>query len=120
MTNPANYLGGGRDLEGFPTHPARFRTSFPATLLRIFQDFRREENSLQTFVQIMRTGLDTDHVHPTCAGAPNGNRLPPPFNGDLLQIMPWPGYQFLTDHDLSAIYTYLAAIPWVEAAQVSR
>jgi hypothetical protein len=35
----------------------------------------------------------------------------PPFNGDLLQIMPWPNYQDWTDHDLRAVYEYLKAIP---------
>jgi hypothetical protein len=28
--------------------------------------------TLQQFMQIMRTGLDPDHVHPTCAGTPDG------------------------------------------------
>jgi len=32
------------------------------------------------------------------------------FNGDLLQIMPWPGFQNFTDHDILALYTYLTAI----------
>jgi hypothetical protein len=55
-----------------------------------------------------------DHVHPTCTGAPNANCIPPPFNGALLQIMPWPNFQDLTDHDISAMYEYLGAIPCVE------
>ncbi len=71
-------------------------------------------NSLATFIQIMRTGLDTDHVHPTCTGAPNGNCIPAPFDGDLLQIMPWPTFQNMTDDDLTAIYTYLSTIPCLE------
>jgi hypothetical protein len=37
--------------------------------------------------------------------------LQPPFNGDLLQVMPWPIFQDMTDHDLRAIYEYLKAIP---------
>src|SRR5215831_16803646 len=31
------------------------------------------------------------HLHPN---------LPPPFDGSLLQIMPWPTFQNMTDHDL--------------------
>jgi hypothetical protein len=37
--------------------------------------------------------------------------MPPPFNGDLLQIMPWPAYSHMTEHDIRAIYEYLSAIP---------
>ena len=61
----------------------------------------------------MRTGIDLDHVHPTCAGPPNGTCLPPPFDGDLLQIMPWPAFRNMTDQDLRAIYEYLSAIPCI-------
>jgi len=39
--------------------------------------------------------------------------VPPPFDGTRLQIMPWPAYQSLTDHDLRAIYEYLSAIPCI-------
>ena len=41
------------------------------------------------------------------------NCFNPPFNGDLLQVMPWPEYQDWTDHDLVAIYEYLKAIPCI-------
>jgi len=34
--------------------------------------------------------------------------------GALLQIMPWPAYQDITDHDLAAIYAYLSAIPCID------
>ena len=30
---------------------------------------------------------------------------------EILQVMPWPVFRNLTDHDLLAIYTYLTAIP---------
>ncbi len=49
------------------------------------------------FQQIMRTGIDLDKAHPQI--------------GPLLQVMPWPTYQNLSDRDLLAIYTYLSAIP---------
>jgi hypothetical protein len=34
--------------------------------------------------------------------------------GRLLQIMPWPPYQWKTNRDLTAIYAYLRAIPQVK------
>jgi hypothetical protein len=40
-----------------------------------------------------------------------------PFNGDLLQIMPWTAYQNMTDRDLRAIYEYLSAIPCLEGSE---
>ena len=59
------------------------------------------------FRNIIRTGVDDDHIHPSLP--PN----PPPFNPALLQIMPWPVYRNMTDHDLRAIYEYLSAIPCI-------
>lgn len=53
------------------------------------------------------------HLHPSCSATVTTNCLPPPFDGDLLQIMPWPIYHHMTDHDLRAIYEYLRAIPCV-------
>jgi hypothetical protein len=66
------------------------------------------------FLQILRTGVDMDGRHPTCSGTPNSGCIPPPFHGDLLQIMPWPNLKELTDHDIRAIYEYLSVIPCVE------
>ncbi len=66
------------------------------------------------FLRIMRTGVDLDHLHPTCpAGVVNANCVPAPFDGALLQVMPWFNFQDMTDHDLRAIYEYLSAIPCV-------
>jgi hypothetical protein len=53
----------------------------------------------QQFVRTMRTGYDVKQLHP---------ETPP-----LLQVMPWPVYQDLTDRDLRAMYEYLRAIPHV-------
>jgi hypothetical protein len=50
--------------------------------------------TLQEFISLMRTGHDPD--------APAGT---------LLQVMPWPEFGKKTDHDLTAIYEYLSAIP---------
>lgn len=49
--------------------------------------------TLDRFVQVMRTGRDPDAT------------------GRILQIMPWPVYARMTDHDLEAIYEYLSALP---------
>ena len=50
--------------------------------------------TLAGFFEVMRTGHDP--------------RDPP---GDILQIMPWPLYQWKTDRDLKAMYEYLQVIP---------
>ena len=56
--------------------------------------------SFEEFLGIMRTGIDPDHAHPQF--------------GPYLQVMPWPAFQEMTDHDLRAIYEYLSAIPCIE------
>jgi hypothetical protein len=112
--NPATYLGGGNDFGAFPDPAGPFPHIISRNLTPDFSGLPEGGNTFQQFLTIMRTGVDTDHMHPTCKGAPDGTCLPPPFNGDLLQIMPWPGYANMTDHDLLAIYTYLAAIPCLE------
>ncbi len=110
--NPATYLGGGNDFGAFPAEGP-----FPHIVSRNLTPDKtglpEGGATFQEFLTIMRTGKDFDHLHPTCTGAPNGNCLPPPFNGDLLQIMPWVVYQDMTDHDIRAIYEYLSAIPCI-------
>jgi hypothetical protein len=49
---------------------------------------------------VLRTGIDPDHAHPQF--------------GPYLQVMPWPTFQNMTDHDIGAIYEYLSAIPCIE------
>jgi hypothetical protein len=71
-------------------------------------------NTLAQFMQIMRTGVDLDSAHPNCDTTHTTNCLMPPFNGAVLQVMPWPQFQSMTDHQLIAIYTYLSTIPCVE------
>ncbi len=46
--------------------------------------------------------------------------LPPPFDGNLLQIMPWPTYHNLAEQDIRAIYEYLCAIPCIEGPPAPR
>ena len=110
--NPATYLGGGRDFGPFPA---------PTSLLHIVSRNLTPDktgmpeggHTLAEFIEIMRTGIDMDQAHPNCpANAPQC--LPLPFNGDVLQIMPWPAFQDMTDRQLTAIYTYLSAVPCVE------
>jgi hypothetical protein len=111
--NPATYLGGGRDFGPFPG-PGPFPHIISRNLTPDSTGRPEGGNTFEQFKTIIRTGIDMDHVHPTCTGAPNGTCLPPPFDGSLLQIMPWPIYHNMTDHDLLAIYEYLSAIPCVE------
>ncbi len=111
--NPATYLGGGRDFGPFPK-PGPFPHIVSRNLTPDKTGLPEGGHTFAEFVQIIRTGKDFDHLHPTCTGAPNGKCLPPPFDGDLLQIMPWPIYHNMTDHDLRAIYEYLSAVPCIE------
>ena len=48
----------------------------------------------QQFVSEMRTGINPD-------------------TRKLLQVMPWPDFQSMTDQDLRAIYEYLSALPTI-------
>ncbi len=52
------------------------------------------------FKKAIRTGVDPDQLHPEIS--------------PLLQVMPWPIYGRLSDHDLRAIYEYLRSIPHAE------
>lgn len=102
-TNPATYLGGGRDFGPYPfpnspTHIVSRNLTPDHTGLPIGGD------TFDEFRTTIRTGVDPDQLHPN---------LPPPFAGTLLQIMPWPEYRNMTDRDLRAIYEYLSAIPCV-------
>jgi hypothetical protein len=114
--NPATYLGGGRDFGELVPPPgigsahiiSRNLTPTPKTGLP------EGDHTFEEFLTILRTGKDFDHLHPTCTGAPNPGCVPKPFDGDLLQIMPWPIQQHMTDHEIRAIYEYLKAIPCIQ------
>jgi hypothetical protein len=75
-------------------------------------------HTLEEFMTILKTGKDFDHLHPTCTSATPvptpANCIPPPVDGSRLQVMPWPVFHNLTDHQMEAIYEYLKAIPCVE------
>jgi hypothetical protein len=107
MVNPATYLGGGRD----------FGPLIPNTPDIISRNLTPDKTGLPEggrtfeFRQISRTGVDLDHLHPPCSATVTTNCLPPPFDGNLLQVMPWPVRHNMTSHDMRAIYEYLSAIP---------
>ena len=114
VINQATYLGGGRSF----TPPG---TGSPAILSRNLTPDRTGRPaggmSFAMFREVMRTGIDFDHVHPNC---PTTGPAPPgcypaasPYDGDLLQVMPWPEFQSMTEHDLRAIYEYLSAVPCI-------
>jgi hypothetical protein len=101
--NPATYLGGGRSFGRFPGPPG----SVEIISRNLTPDHTGLPIGGDTFLEFrhtIRTGLDPDNLHPT---------LPVGFNGAVLQIMPWPIYRNMSDHDLRAIYEYLSAIPCV-------
>jgi len=112
VVNQSVYLGGGRNfgalVPGTPEIISRNltpdRTGRPAGGLG-FDDF----------LTILRTGTDLDHAHPNCAAVTDTHCFPAtqPFNGDLLQVMPWPVYQNMSYREVRAIYEYLSAIPCV-------
>jgi hypothetical protein len=68
-------------------------------------------NDLATFIKIMRKGHDFDKLHLNCGKDVTDNCYLPPVDGSLLQVMPWPLYRHMTDHQLTAIWTYLSTVP---------
>jgi hypothetical protein len=113
VVNTAAYLGGGRDFGAFPSptsavHIISRNLTPDKTGLAIGGD------TLAQFMTTIKTGADPDLIHPSCDATHTTNCLPPPFNGALLQIMPWPTVQSMTDRQLIAIYNYLSSIPCLE------
>jgi hypothetical protein len=96
MINTARYLAGGVPFgpPGDPNTPVSRNLTPRANGLPAGLTWPQ-------FRLTMRTGADLKH------------RLPfvPSETRDLLQVMPWPVYQDMTDRDLRAIYEYLRAIP---------
>jgi hypothetical protein len=88
--NTDNYLRGGRPFPAVdPTgveHPITSRSLRPENGLPAGM-------TLDQFVDVMRNGTDYDHP------------------GRLLQVMPWPTFQSMTDRDLLAMYAYLSTLP---------
>ncbi len=112
IINPATYLGGGRDFGAIATGAAHI---ISRNLTPDKTGLPEGGRTFSEFLQIMRTGVDLDNLHPACpAGVVNTSCVPAPFQADLLQVMPWVAEKDMSEHDLRAIYEYLSAIPCVE------
>jgi len=110
--NPKTYLGGTRSFGSFGPGP---KGEIISRNLTPDSTGRAEGGeTLSGFKQIMRTGLDPDHRHPSCSASITTDCLSFPFNGDLLQVMPWPNFQSMTDRQLTALYVFLSAVPCLE------
>jgi hypothetical protein len=131
QVDPANYLAGGADFGPalpFNVGPGAAYGSYvgPDMIARNLTPDKNGMpeggNTLAQFTLILRTGIDLDHIHPTCTSPTGGpgntptpaNCIPPPVNGSVLQIMPWPVFHNLTDNDIAAVYEYLRAIPCID------
>jgi len=132
--DPTVYLSGGQDFGpvGTPTGPLMYAgPDIIARNLTPDKTGRAEGgHTLAQFKQIIRQGTDFDHAHPICTTeqlaqievTTNPAELPvciptSPGNtvdGSLLQVMPWPAFESMTDHQLEAIYEYLSAIPCID------
>ncbi|MGA2882427.1 MAG: hypothetical protein ABSG13_26025 [Bryobacteraceae bacterium] len=132
IVDPKTYLDGGTNFftVGTPTGPSGY--AGPNIITRNLTPNKdglpEGGHTLAQFMQIFRTGIDFDHIHPTCTAGQIATieTGTPPFpvciptspgntpDGNLLQIMPWPGFSYLTDHDIQAIYEYLSAIPCID------
>lgn len=112
LVNPATYLAGGQDFG--TVDPGGLSAHIISRNLTPDRTGMPEGgHSYSDFYQIVKTGIDMDKVHPTCTGALNPGCVPPPVNGKVLLVMPWPAFQNMTDRQLQAIYQYLSAIPCI-------
>ena len=112
IVDPTTYLAGGNDFGPFPGGPGSLPHLYTRNLTPNYAGLPEGGHTFSEFVQIMRHGRDYDLLHPRCTGANTPpNCLGAPFDGNLLQVMPWPTFMNMTDRDLLAIYTYLSAIP---------
>ncbi len=129
--DPKVYLSGGQDFGPVGTPTGSNGYAGPDMISRNLTPDKtgRPEggHTLKEFKQIIRRGTDFDHLHPVCTAAQlqdiiQNGATPPciptspdnPVDGNLLQIMPWPTFHNMTDHDMDAIYEYLKAIPCIE------
>ena len=108
---------------GYPIDPTTgFPYAGPVIISRNLtpdKNGRPEGHTLSEFKEILRTGRDFDNIHPTCQSDtdPNialGICVPPPVDGSKLQVMPWPLFHNMTDHQIEAIYEYLSTIPCID------
>lgn len=95
--NAATYLAGGAHFGPFTS-----RNLTPGKTGLVAGDMTYKD-----FATVMRTGKDPDQWHAFM-------QQQGVIDGTYLQVMPWPVYQSMTDHDLQAVYEYLSSIPCVE------
>jgi hypothetical protein len=128
--DPTVYLSGGQNFGpvGTPTGPSGYAGPFmiARNLTPNYAGLPEGGVTLSQFRQIIRTGIDFDHIHPTCTPAQvvaiDGGATPvciPTGSGNfplgsLLQVMPWPTFSNMTERNLDAIYEYLSAIPCID------
>jgi hypothetical protein len=86
QVNVACYLAGGQAFGPFVSRD-----------ITPWEDHKSAGLTLEQFVHVIRTGEDPDNP------------------GQVLQVMPWPVYQTMTDRDLHAVYEYLSSIPPIRA-----
>jgi hypothetical protein len=113
VVNKDTYLGGGRNFG-----PLIAGLTPDIISRNLTPDSTGRPVGGRTFAEfklIIQTGADLDHLHPTCSSNVLVGCFPAflPFDGDLLQIMPWPVYQHMSTRELRAIYEYLSAIPCI-------
>ena len=120
---PAGSIPSSYPPNGYPTDPTTgFPYAGPVIISRNLtpdKNGRPEGHTLSEFKEILRTGEDFDNIHQTCQSDtdPNialGVCIPPPVDGRKLQVMPWPLFHNMTDHQIEAIYEYLSAIPCID------
>lgn len=120
VINQATYLGGGRVFPPLvPGMPGATPTIVSRNLTPDRTGLPEGGRTFEEFRFIIQTGTDLDQLHtnctdPTITASTTCFPLNLPFNGDLLQVMPWPDLRHLTEHDLLAIYEYLSAVPCIE------
>jgi hypothetical protein len=96
-----NYAAGGDPFQGQPEqiNTAGYMAGGRPFGAIISPNITPDENGLPAgltlaeFINTIRTGHDPD------------------VPGRLLQVMPWPIFRNMTDHDLTAVYAFLSAIP---------
>ena len=118
--DPTVYLSGGQDF-GQVAIDANFNPIGPHIISRNltpnYTGKAEGGNTFAQFLQIIRHGKDLDHLHPPCSTDPSNPNclfaLPGvnPVDGNLLQVMPWPTFNNMSNQDLFAIYSYLSAVP---------
>jgi hypothetical protein len=135
VVDPTVYLSGGSNFGqvGTPTGPTGYAGPFiiSRNLTPDKTGLQEGGHTLADFKEILRKGTDFEHIHPICTAdqltqieaitdpnatfpvcipATMGNSV----DGDLLQVMPWPVFHNMTDHQIEAIYEYLSAIPCID------